>query len=174
MAEQVTSDPAALLSLSQPASIVHLVATDLAGRRVFMTWLGDARCAHLRPVQCAVVEVVGCRAGITGRVAISVRVDTVVGDCEFATVGVDDIIGFGRLLAADPAKMPDDTVVKVARWWGHMVEFTFLDGARCVGTVVGFELVEGVNVIVVPVNSEASLVEMLVPVDELAGVVVLD
>ena len=101
-------------------------------------------------------------------------VDTVVGDCEFVTVGFDDIICFGRLLEADPAKMPDDTVVTVARWWGHMVEFTFRDGARCVGTVVGFELVEGVNVIFVPVDSEASLVEMLVPVDEVVGVVVLD
>jgi hypothetical protein len=139
-----------------------------------MTWLGDARCAHLRPVQCAVVEVVGCRAGITGRVAVRVLVDAVVGDYGFFTVGFDDIICFGRLLEADPAKMPDDTVVTVARWWGHMVEFTFRDGGRCVGTVVGFELVEGVNVIFVPVDSEASLVEMLVPVDELDGVVVLD
>lgn len=174
MVEQVASSAAGLLSLIEPALIVRSVAADFAGRRVFMTWLGDARCAHLRPVQCAVVEVVGCYTSIAGRVEISVLVDTFDGDCEFVTVGFDDIICLGPLLGADPAKMPDDTVVTVARWRGQMVEFTFRDGARCVGTVVGFELVEGVNVIVVPVDSEASLVETLVPVDELDGVVVLD
>ena len=174
MVEQVASGAAGLLSLTEPALIVRSVAADVAGRRVFMTWLGDARCAHLRPVQCAVVEVVGCHASIAGRVEISVLVDTFDGDCEFVTVGFDDIICFGRLLEADPANMSGDAVVKVACWWGHTVEFTFGDGARCVGTVVGFELVEGVNVIVVPLDSDASLGQMLVRVDGVVDVVVLD
>ena len=76
MVEQVASGAAGLLSLTEPALIVRSVAADVAGRRVFMTWLGDARCAHLRPVQCAVVEVVGCHTSIDGRVEISVLVDT--------------------------------------------------------------------------------------------------
>lgn len=173
MAAQVASDAAGLLSLSEPALIVRLVAADFAGRRVFMTWLGDARCAHLRPVESAVVEVVGCHASIPGGVELSVLVDTFDGDCEFVTVGFDDIICVGALLEADRAKMPDDAVVKVACWWGHTVEFTFRDGVRCVGTVVGFEIVEGVNVIAVPLDGDASLVEMLVPFDG-ADVVVLD
>ena len=103
-----------------------------------------------------------------------VLVDTFDGDCEFVTVGFDDIICFGRLLEADPANKSGGT--RSSRWRAGGVTLSSSRSVTAPGAWAPswLELVEGVNVIAVPLDSDTSLGQMLVPVDGVVDVVVLD